>query len=288
MCIIIVLKPLEKMKEEISKEILEKSWKSNKDGSGFCYVKINNEDKKKNIVEIQKGFFAFKGFYKIFKRNRIENPKSFFMIHFRNATTGKIEYNNCHPFWLTKYKTALAHNGTIYKMDEKDKGKSDSKVLAEFFSQLPTYWFVNKGYRLLVEHYIGKNNKIAVLSNLNSVHILNSSLWFKENDGDIFYSSDYYKNERIVTKNYSTWMECNICHKKEYKIFKNGTCYCDECYKKAYPENINIKNNDIMSTQKCKKCNLTLLKNEVAQGKGLCYNCNEDLDVELTNNAYSL
>lgn len=196
MCIIIALPPKSILGEkEITKETLEFSWRSNKDGAGFSYIFLNKE--KKPEINIIKGFFEFEDFYKAFQTKRNHHHHSSFLVHFRFSTCGDISFDNCHPFYLQSKTSCVAHNGHIafFQNRKTDTGKSDSFLLAEFLKHLPEKWYKNTVYNTLVEKFIGAHNKVAILTADNQFHIFNKDKWF--NEENIYYSSDYFKKERI-------------------------------------------------------------------------------------------
>src|SRR6185295_7173865 len=82
---------------------LAESFRCNKDGAGFALW-----DGKK--VTISKGFFTYQQFLDAWKAvSQAENTKA--LVHFRVATHGTIDTDNCHPFQLKD--GALIHNGII-------------------------------------------------------------------------------------------------------------------------------------------------------------------------------
>lgn len=266
MCIIISLVPKEFIKEEIKKDTLINCWNSNLCGAGYSFVELN-EDPKKNIVIIKKGYFKFKLFYKDFLFDRNKYPKSVFLVHMRNATVGIINKENTQPFYIDEYKKAtLAHNGTIYKLKSNNNQLSDSSILSNFVSKLPLYWYINQGYRFLFEKYIGDNNRVAILTSMNKIHIFNKEKWIKEED--IIYSSDYYKNERKKeTTNSMDLGTCEICKdKKANTLFRNHV-YCMKCFEKVDPKDVKWI---------CKECGIELIDNE----KDYCVTCQHNLEVK--------
>lgn len=99
MCIAIY-KPAGK---RIPLEYLEESFKYNPDGSGFAWA----EDGEVTIV---RGMFTYEDFLKEWKdHDQLISHNA--LIHFRIATHGSIDKENCHPFPLKE--GALIHNGVF-------------------------------------------------------------------------------------------------------------------------------------------------------------------------------
>jgi len=89
----------------LTKSTLKECFKNNPHGAGFAIPNTKQES-----VEIEKGFFSFRSFWLRFKEVQALNLPM--IIHFRVATSGVIDRNNCHPWRITK-KYAMAHNGVI-------------------------------------------------------------------------------------------------------------------------------------------------------------------------------
>ena len=94
--------------ELIDWDALEQGFRSNSDGSGFAVVHKDN-------VIIHKGFFDFAEF-----KSALEPfAKCQAAIHFRKATHGKKDGDNCHPFPVSD-GLAMIHNGVLdIQCDEK-------------------------------------------------------------------------------------------------------------------------------------------------------------------------
>ena len=100
-----------------------------------------------------------------------------FIAHFRYATVGKINLNNCHPFSIDK-DNLLFQNGTVPGLG--NLLTTDTQELAELLADLPeTRW------RQVLEmtncRYVVANTKT------NTFEIYNPKLWHSDSDG-IMYS----------------------------------------------------------------------------------------------------
>lgn len=109
----------------ISREHLEAGFRRNADGAGFA---VATGDR----VEIFKGFFNFQSFYDCY-RQQTRGEQRPAAIHFRMATHGEINAENCHPFPVGNL--AMIHNGIIFPFSRNIK-VSDSKNLAEILDRM--------------------------------------------------------------------------------------------------------------------------------------------------------
>lgn len=120
MCIAILTKP----GKVLSSEVFKRCWQNNRNGFGIAYV--NGID---GGVEIDKGWMNLEAALRQYHR-RAEDMKCAdrtMLLHFRAATVGGINEENCHPF---KVKGgAMIHNGTFWH--DHLSIKSDSRILAE-------------------------------------------------------------------------------------------------------------------------------------------------------------
>ena len=88
----------------------------NPDGAGVAWIE-------KNTVKMQKGFFNYK---------KIPHLVDFEAVfHFRLATSGLINRENCHPFFISK-NTYVFHNGIFNHLNGLDEKKSDTTLFVEF------------------------------------------------------------------------------------------------------------------------------------------------------------
>ena len=208
MCIAII-KP--KNVDLPSEYILRICFNNNPDGAGFAFNRNG-----KNYIH--KGFFTFDGFIKALKRCDIKKEESA-LIHFRVATHGKINIDNCHPFPLTDkfYKMTnpyivtsndvMIHNGKL-NIKITSSMYSDSMHIAKSLYELDrnTYKeFINFIIRPTEKNKRG--NRIGILTNVGVTEQYGEG-WIKEHG--IWYSNDSYKinstykTVKKVKKYYST------------------------------------------------------------------------------------
>ena len=115
MCIIIY-KPA---KATLKKETLKTAFENNPDGAGFMYQSDLLEAPK-----MQKGFFDFDKFYEAYEKVAESDKGYNIAVHFRIATHGTVNKDNCHPFKISsdiadtvlfngRADSLIMHNGII-------------------------------------------------------------------------------------------------------------------------------------------------------------------------------
>jgi hypothetical protein len=167
---------------QITKRYLKNSFDGNKDGAGFAIAK-NGE------LQCFKGFFTFGEFWKAYKGYQ----SCAAVIHFRFATHGAKDNNNCHPFLVANNNIAVIHNGIL---DIKTEGtKSDTAtfcelVLEPLFKQgvSPTC----PAFKYLVETSIGDSNKLVLLLRTGRAIIFNEKLGVWKNGA--WFSNEGFKS----------------------------------------------------------------------------------------------
>lgn len=181
MCIAI-LKP---EKINIKKDILKNCFLHHYDGAGFAVH--NPED---NSLIVKKGFFSFEDFWNAYKP--FENMKM--LIHFRWATHGKHDEENCHPFNVND-NIAFVHNGQIknvriWNKDFSDTWHFNEAILKPIIKDFPTI-LKNKIFCLLLENYIEKGSKLIFLDNEGNHCIVNEAqgVW----DSGCWFSNETYE-----------------------------------------------------------------------------------------------
>ena len=219
-------------KGTISKEILQNCWNNNKDGAGIIYTTLNNE------LKIFKEMTNFDKFYNEYKKVRKQNKESNFVIHFRIATSGKIDLNNCHPFKVNK-NLAFVHNGMI-DIEPMNSNVSDTYTFNEaIIKNLGNNFLYNEAIIRLIESYIGYS-KLIFLNSFNEATIINEDLghW----NGNNWYSNNSYEDKKTKS-NYAS-----IVNNHYDKDFYNTADVCDCC------ENKGAQWNNDSYMYLCKKC----------------------------------
>ena len=165
--------------KRITQETFFECWNSNDDGGGFMYVK-NGLQIVKEVDDPAKLWMQYKKALKI--------AASPFVLHFRIATSGKVNKENCHPFKVND-GLAVVHNGMI-DIKIKAKSLSDTVHFTKLLRRLPRN-FLNKGWaRELISGYCS-GSKLVFLSSAGEVEIINEHLgkW----DSGVWFSNNSYK-----------------------------------------------------------------------------------------------
>lgn len=204
----------------VVKKDMHECFKSNNDGAGFAYLNNHGE------AVIEKGFFNFKSFWKAFREHMNKEA----LIHFRYATHGTLDSDNCHPFQLPR-GGAVIHNGIIHWCTPKNPNakKSDTRYFAEDVLTP----IIHEGVSLHtvkddLEKAIGSGNKLAIFTD-GKVLLVNEragawreGVWYSNmswnrigwyvTPRNYFYNAGYYdsKLKRMVYPNepgYNLWHE---------------------------------------------------------------------------------
>lgn len=173
---------------KITETEFDNCWDSNKDGGGFAYLDENGK-----FVVIKSLFLD--DLKKQWKEHHGKHGEySPFLLHFRAASAGKVEVDNCHPF-IPNPKTAFIHNGTIRAMPY-DKDKSDTRLFSEdFLSSLPHNFTKNKSILTMLDKYLESNNKVVFLNTDGQLVFMNEKSWEKHNGA--MFSNTWFKTPRV-------------------------------------------------------------------------------------------
>lgn len=169
----------------ISKKTLRNCWNNNDMGAGILY--INQAGHLSDFKEL----VSFDNFYKAYQyiRSITKHPV---ILHFRIATHGKINKENCHPFYVSE-KLGFVHNGII-SIDTPYKEYSDTWHFNELLKRLPENFLSNEAIMLLIEEFISWS-KLIFMDNKGKVTIVN------EKDGQM-HKGDWYSNGTYKETNY--------------------------------------------------------------------------------------
>lgn len=234
MCIAILKTP----NGVVTKEELQTSFNNNPDMCGFGFVDEGQ-------VYVLKGYDKFEEFYSDYEQVAELNDRNI-LIHFRISTSGKVDEDNCHPFFV-KNDLILIHNGVLTGC-RTEKDKNDTRCFIEDnLCNIPTKMWKKKTFRNLVGEAIG-NSKFVLLDQHDNYYIINedsghwsNGCWFsnnsyKENKYKLYnknnnsyydsyydYYDDYYKDTLVAEK--CKWCGCELITKEE--IDRN---ICDDCW----------------------------------------------------------
>lgn len=206
MCIIVV-KPKHKKLQD--KALLERCFKSNKDGAGYMFVNKEND-----VVEIKKGFMNFDGFYKAvcedYKKYKLKDQT--LVMHFRIGTSGKSATGCTHPFPVTTEYSEMeqvrsttnigvCHNGIVSMFNSYTNNHSDTQiyiknVIAPIIKlKLNAYMFDD------IQNLILKttNSKWVFLDKFDNYYTIGE---FINDDGYLYSNSSYKPVQYVYTPKY--------------------------------------------------------------------------------------
>lgn len=168
-------------------------------------------------------------FYKMAQVFITESHLAF--IHFRYATHGEINLDNCHPFFISdnqkeqcQNKSILMHNG-VFQLGKLKDDKSDTLTLVEK---------IYKENLSLNDELISRsNNKVAIM-NCNCEYQLFGN-WILETD-NCFYSNGSYRKSIVEYKkkfNNDKLNFCDCCGEigENYLTTEVGYHFCNDCIK---------------------------------------------------------
>jgi len=194
--------------QEINLEYLKKGYENNGHGIGFAVAKDGD-------LILEKGFFDFDEFYNKYQQY-LNLP---IVIHFRWATIGARNKENCHPFMFLNgenelgIKAVVAHNGHINGHTE-IAGMSDTFnfvkkrliPLAEDYKN--TKYWTNTGFKWVLQEAIGVGNKLVFLDNSGHIEIYNERIGEWVVKDEIWASNDLYRTKKYrAEKNGREWQE---------------------------------------------------------------------------------
>jgi predicted glutamine amidotransferase len=187
MCIAIV----QRSDVPIDKERLNICWERNPDGGGLSWRDA------KNKLHIYKSLGRKKFFRKYNKLMSSPDVQYPILVHMRVKTSGPIDLDNCHPFWVNS-DMVMMHNGTIHAVTA-TASKSDTKVFAEEYltplSQAYPDFAQNFIIQELIEKFIG-SSRVITLDSEGECVILNEDTGHEETDGNWYSNKTYEKHTR--------------------------------------------------------------------------------------------
>ena len=142
----------------------------------------------------------FEAFYKEYKLVETTSPM---LIHFRIATHGKVELDNCHPFKLNN-RMVLIHNGIISGYGDKEKKSDTRDYIDKVLSKISWKMWKNPAFREMVGQAIGYS-KLGIMDVSGEMYIINYDKGVVE-DG-VWYSNSSFKEykPKTTTKTKKGW-----------------------------------------------------------------------------------
>ena len=149
----------------IPRENLENGFSSNHHGAGFAVAGGGS-------VDIKKGFFSFDAFYGEYEK--AEAGGGAMLIHFRLATRGLRNAENCHPFHVKKGSIAMIHNGIIdipCPRHEMSDTWHFNEAIIKPIARIDAKGLILGDYLDLVDRAAGWGNKIAIMDHTGRVAV---------------------------------------------------------------------------------------------------------------------
>lgn len=214
----------------LTEETVKNSHYNNPDGSGLVWV----EHGKLMTYKTMEGWEVVYSKYLEIKNN---NPQTHIILHFRIATSGTVDLNNCHPFKVNN-DLAFVHNGVIYGLG--DSKKSDTNIFNQnYLQKLPSNFLKFDGIIKLIREYIG-SSKLIFLDSSNNYTIINKKSGHEDKFGNWFSNYSY-----LDSKEELNWWEedkfdyidkCDFClnPKPVYFSYEVSSYLCDDCSKKLH------------------------------------------------------
>lgn len=175
----------------ISEDNFKLSLKNNPDGFGMSYIEGNKLCVFRSLSADFKGLYA--RYKKIFKSSN--KP---ILLHFRIGTSGGINLENCHPFYIDK-ETVFCHNGIIDNYGTaimSDTREFNRDILSAFNSK---ELFNNIALKELISTYIGYS-KFILFNSAGEFVIYNEDLGHWDNNNNWFSNSSYLPYDSKITK----------------------------------------------------------------------------------------
>lgn len=183
-------------------------------------------------------------------------------IHFRYATHGEINLDNCHPFFISdnqkeqcQNRPVLMHNG-VFQLGKLKDDKSDTLTLVEKI--------YSHNLELDNDLITKSNNKIAIMYNDSKYKLYGE--WIQD-DGCIYSNGSYRKSiveyQKKFNNNNLTFCDCCGEIGENYLTTEVGYHFCPHC----------IYNKEIYM-YKCFECG------KICADK-ICGNCSEEKNISL-------
>lgn len=188
-------------------------WYNNPDGAGIAYVE-NDE------VKIIKEMRSPDRLYQHYKALRQHNPLPM-IVHFRIATSGLVDKENCHPFDI-RPGLAMAHNGILENVHASATASDTRVFISEVLAGLPEDFLDNEAIQRLIAGFID-TSKLVFLDRHGIFHIINEHLGHWDKAHRNWFSNHSYS--RMFSYSYGT-------HATETSGFRQ-----DEGYQSAGTDN---------------------------------------------------
>lgn len=209
-----------KDKPKLSKDRLRICDINNPHGAGLAYVEAGK-------LFIKKGYFDFEEFWKAYEAVPEGCPT---ILHFRIATSGNKDAENCHP-WSINENACIVHNGVMSDFADDKSQLSDTGNFVKFWLNPAFTALGDKAYKIpFIKYAIFKalqGDRAIILDKDGEVYIFNDDVGVYE-DG-IWYSNKSYvslkgsNSSKGAAKTEAIYFTSN--HKRRYAYIQPGGEY---------------------------------------------------------------
>jgi len=259
-------------------EIVQKGMEQNPNLSGYAFSSADNR------LVVRRPFKDAKKLYARYKKDVEENPNRPFILHFRQATHGKVDTVNTQPLKISK-DLIMAHNGILDMGCLPTEEISDSVTFARAlaangFTDLDT--LKDKKFLLI------RSSRLIFMDAEGKVLFVNEQggSW----DDERWFST---RNPANITGGFKAWRTrkgnsrttCDKCleavsktHWIDYAIPGNGKFLCNECIESSKVPIVKCGTCKVLTTSASKKgkehqCYVCLRK--PSSGSSYWYKCTE-------------
>lgn len=224
---------------KITRKRLEDAYNANPDGCGMVWFDGI-------ILHTKKGCYDFDKFYSLYS-TIAQSADAGMIIHFRTASSGSIDDEHCHPFFVND-NLAFVENGNLFEFSNffakwQDKKTDVQRFNEHILQRLPDNFLANFDIRQALEEYCRRNfTKMIFMDNYGKVDIINEAAgewidgaWYSNGGIKYYngygYSGAYYYNPTDVRhkggrinkmlfplSRRDGWKECSECNGYFYKL----------------------------------------------------------------------
>jgi predicted glutamine amidotransferase len=203
MCIAI----LQKENSKLDRRLIENCWTNNPHGAGLLWTENGCLKCFKSLDNLPQFIEKYEAVTKDFGRF------SKIVLHFRIATHGEKDFNNCHPHFVSD-KIAFVHNGIIHVPMDLKEIKSDTVVFNEtILRKLPENFIENVAVQELLMRYT-TGSKLVFLSSANVSYIVH------ENDGHWISDGIWCSNHSYTS--YNDFSRLSLLDQRWYPEKRSG------------------------------------------------------------------
>lgn len=232
----------------MSEAEFQRAWKSNPDGGGYAFIDADGKIVTRKFMKMSK---MYDSYIKDVKKHGEKTP---FIIHFRLATHGMKNLENCHPFVIDEH-SVMIHNGILPTI-RMDKNMSDSYAFAaDYLSKLPKGWLDDMHLVDLVSEYCAGSKLVILTTDPEckfDCYIINEELghwstdktmWFSNSSYCVITSAKYSFSKPAKQTAFANMpdavddaLSIDCLHCGEVNSVYDDICYeCESCQKCGWP-----------------------------------------------------